>query len=192
MTRLFLVRHGPTHARAMVGWSDIPADLSDHAAIARLDAFLPEDALVVSSDLVRATATADAIQGARDRLPHDPALREINFGRWELRTFNEIEAEDPDHIRAYWETPGDVAAPEGESWHQTHNRVSGAVDRLIRAHPGRALVVVCHFGAILTQVQRAAGLDNTQAFAHRIDNLSVTEIAITPDGWQVGRINHIP
>jgi alpha-ribazole phosphatase len=36
MTRFWLVRHGPTHAKAMVGWSDLPADLSDTAALSRV------------------------------------------------------------------------------------------------------------------------------------------------------------
>lgn len=31
MTRIFWIRHGPTHANGMVGWSDLPADLSDSA-----------------------------------------------------------------------------------------------------------------------------------------------------------------
>ena len=125
MTRLWLVRHGPTHAKSMVGWSDLPADLSDTDAIARLRNYLPE-APVVSSDLIRATATADAI-GRNHRLPNDPALREINFGAWELRTFAEIEAEDHATIRAYWETPGHIAPPDGESWNAVRKRVDGAV-----------------------------------------------------------------
>ena len=56
MTRFHLVRHGPTHEKTFVGWRDVPADLSDHAAIARLHEGLPQDALVVSSDLIRAVA----------------------------------------------------------------------------------------------------------------------------------------
>ncbi|MEY8841169.1 histidine phosphatase family protein, partial [Cribrihabitans sp. XS_ASV171] len=36
MTRLHFVRHGPTHAKGMVGWSDLPADLSDTALLDRL------------------------------------------------------------------------------------------------------------------------------------------------------------
>lgn len=56
MTRLWLIRHGPTHAKGMVGWTDLPADLSDTAQIARLRAALP-DAPVVSSDLLRAVQT---------------------------------------------------------------------------------------------------------------------------------------
>lgn len=192
MTRLFLVRHGPTHAKGMVGWSDLPADLGDTATLARLAAYLPGDAVVVSSDLSRAAATADAIQGARLRLPHRPDLREINFGQWELRKFREIEAEDPALARAYWEHPGDVRPPGGESWNETRARVDAAIDDLTGQHPSGALVIVAHFGVILTQVQRALRLDANDAFAHRLDNLSVTEITRHPDRWDVGRINHLP
>lgn len=188
MTRLWLVRHGPTHAKSMVGWSDLPADLSDTAAIARLRDYLP-DAPVVSSDLIRASATADAL-ARRHRLPHDSALREINFGAWELRSFAQVEAEDPATIHAYWETPGHIAPPGGESWNAVRARVDTAIDSYLRA--GHAdLIVVAHFGMILTQVQRALGIGAYAAFGHKIDNLSVTDLHYDGD-WRVGRINHIP
>ncbi len=190
MTRLWLVRHGPTHARGMVGWTDLPADLSDHAALNRLSLALP-DAPVVSSDLVRATATADAIAAGRPRLPHEPGLREIHFGAWEMRLHAEIEANDPARIRAYWETPGDIAAPGGESWNMAQARISAAIDALLcEGFPD--LIVVCHFGAILTQVQRALAVSASDVFAHHIDNLSVTDLAWRAGTWQVGRINHKP
>ncbi len=192
MTSLYLVRHGPTHAKTMVGWSDLPADLSDTAAIKRLEEFLPNDAVVISSDLSRASATADAIQGSRPRLAHDRELREIHFGDWELKSWREIDATDPDRIRAYWDTPGDVRPPGGESWNEVSNRVSGAIDRLIAAHRNRNIIIVAHFGVILTQVQRAEQLTASQTFAHRIDNLSVTSIRIAPSPWSLNHINHNP
>lgn len=192
MTQLFLVRHGPTHAKTMVGWSDLPADLSDTAALDRLAAFLPDDALVISSDLIRASATADAILQNRTRLPHDPDLREIHFGDWELKSFRDIEAEDPTRIRAYWEHPGEVRPPRGESWNDVAARVDGAVDRLIAAHAPTNLVIVAHFGVILTQIQRAEQLSASEVFANRIDNLSVTSIKIDGAAWRVGQINHNP
>ncbi len=191
MTRFFWVRHGPTHARAMIGWTDLPADLSDLAALDRLRAHLPAGALTISSDLIRARATADAIS-AGPRLPHDPGLREIHFGAWEERTFAEIEAEAPDHIRAFWDQPGAVRAPQGEGWDDLTQRVWAATDRLTSAHPGADIVIVAHFGAILAAVQRALGIAAVEAFGHKIDNLSVTELALGPQGWQVGRINHRP
>jgi broad specificity phosphatase PhoE len=174
----------------MVGWSDLPADLSDTAALARLSALLPGGANVVSSDLSRAIETAHAIQDTRHRLPHDPALREIHFGAWELRTMAEVQ--DRDHIRAFWETPGDIRAPGGESWTGFCDRVNPAIDALITAHPGNDLVVVAHFGVIVSQIQRALDLPPRAAFSHKIDNLSVTRITRTPDGWTLDRINHLP
>ncbi|MGR3805377.1 histidine phosphatase family protein [Marinibacterium profundimaris] len=192
MTRLFLVRHAPTHAKGMVGWTDLPADLADTPALDRLSAHLPDDALVISSDLTRCVATADALQGDRRRLPHDHGLREIHFGDWELRRFDEIEAEDPDHITAFWREPGPVRPPGGESWHDMRARTDAAVDRLLAAHAGETLVIVAHFGMILGQLERALGVPTTEVFAQKIDNLSVTELEHHPAGWRVGQVNHRP
>lgn len=190
MSRFFWVRHGPTHAKAMVGWTDLPADLSDTAQLARLDAYLPQDALVISSDLIRARSTADAVTGARTRLPDDPRLREINFGAWEMADFDT--APQPDRLRAFWETPGDLAAPEGESWNMTSARVTAAASALRVAHPGRDIIAVAHMGAILTQVQTALGITAYEAFGHRIDNLSVTSLRHDGARWHAGAINHLP
>ncbi|MEM6587673.1 MAG: histidine phosphatase family protein [Pseudomonadota bacterium] len=190
MTRVFWVRHGPTHAKAMVGWSDIPADLTDTARIARLNAFLPTDAVVVSSDLIRATATADAIQGPRTRLPHDADLREIHFGDWEMQNFETIE--DQERLRAFWDEPGLVRAPGGDTWDEVVTRVDRGIARAMAAHPGADIIAVAHMGAILTQVQQAERISAYQAFAQKIDNLSVTELVHDSDGWRSVRINHCP
>lgn len=189
MSRLFLVRHGPTHAKTMVGWSDLPADLSDTAALARLEEHLPSDALVVSSDLSRAIHTADAIQGKRRRLPHVAGLREMHFGDWELKSYKDID--DQDHSRAFWETPGDIAAPNGESWNQLCQRVDTSIGQLLTAHPNKDLVVVAHFGVVITQIQKAMKVSAYQAFGHKIDNLSVTEVSLQGE-WGVNYINHLP
>ena len=190
MSRLFWVRHGPTHATGMVGWSDLPADLSDTARVARLSAHLPRDALVISSDLARARATADAIAGSRTRLRDDPDLREIHFGDWELQAFDSIA--DQDRLRAFWDRPGDVRPPGGESWHEISARVGQAVARMRAAHPGRDIIAVAHMGPILTQVQAARGISAYEAFGHRIDTLSVTDLLWQGQGWKPGRVNHRP
>lgn len=186
MSRLWLVRHGPTHAKTMVGWTDLAADLSDTAAIARLNAHLPQ-VPVISSDLARAVSTADALTG-RPRLPHDRDLREIHFGAWEMRGFAEIETESPEHIRAFWETPGDVRPPGGESWHDLSRRVTAALGRL--AHLPE-VIVVAHFGPIVAAIQMVAGLTPTEALVHRIDNLSVTRLDLGAAPL-VHRINFLP
>jgi len=191
MQRLYLVRHGPTHAKGMIGWTDLPADLSDKAALSRLDNHLPKNASVVSSDLVRTIHTGDAIVSSRKRLPHDANLREMHFGDWENRTFKEVSQDAPEHTRAFYEQPGHIAPPSGESWNDLSARVSTAVDvYLAKAH--QELIIVCHFGVILSQLQRATGHSAYDTFAQKIDNLSVTELIIEKGIWRAGAINHCP
>lgn len=179
MSRLWLVRHGPTHATGMVGWTDLPADLSDTAALARLSAALPA-APVVSSDLGRAIATADALQGARPRLPHDPRWREIHFGTWEGARAADL----PETAsRAFWN--GTAQAPDGEGWADLSARVLQAVSEV-----GSPLIVVAHFGAILAAAQAVARWTTAETLSHRIEPLSLTEIDL--NARTVVRINHRP
>lgn len=192
MTTWWWVRHGPTHSKALIGWTDLAADLSDLAALERLDDLLPKQALVVSSDLIRCVKTADAISQNRTRLPHAPEIRELNFGDWESRTFGEVSKSDPDTSRAYWADPGDVAPPNGESWNQTSARVSAYVDRLNQSHQGQNIVAVAHFGVILTQLQRAGRMTARSALSFKIDNLSVTRLEFLDPDWRVQSVNQIP
>lgn len=190
MSRVWWVRHGPTHERAFVGWRDVPADLSDSATLARLSAALPERAVLISSDLQRAVATADALAlPTRPRLTADRALREFDFGAWDGLTFPEVAARDPVLSRAFWEQPGQVAPPGGESWNDVEARVSARIDALAAEHD--EIIAVAHVGVIMTQLGRAFG-SAADALAREIDNLSVTELTRRGTGWQVATINHCP
>ncbi len=192
MTTWWWVRHGPTYEKAFVGWRDVPADLSDAAQIARLNAHLPDDALLVSSDLSRSIDTANAIAGARTRLPHAPDLREFNFGDWDGLTFDQVAARDPDLSRAYWETPGDITPPNGESWNAAASRITPFVQDMNNRHPDRHIIAVAHIGVIMTQIQMAGGLTPIKAISYKIDNLSVTRLQWESGAWETAAINHLP
>ena len=191
MRRLFLIRHGPTHQSVFTGWRDVPADLSDIAAVARMRDWLPDDAPIISSDLKRCVATADAIAGGRRRLPHDRALREFDFGEWDGLGFDVVGARDPILSRAFWDDPGDVTPPGGESWNQVTTRVTAAVQTHMTTHQGD-LIVVAHFGAILCQIAATTGQTPKQMIAQRIDPLSVSELRLDSNGWHLAVVNHIP
>lgn len=193
MTTWHWVRHAPTNAKAFVGWRDVPADLSDRAQIDRLRLHLPPSSLVVSSDLERARATADALCSPRHRrLPDDPHIREMNFGIWDGLHFEQVARRDPVLSRRYWEEPGDIEAPAGESWSAASDRVHAAVRRLNARHPDAEIIAVAHFGVILTQLQRALQISAYDTLAYKIDNFSVTRIDWAEDGAKVAHINHLP
>lgn len=187
MKRLWWVRHAPTHAKFMVGWNDIHADFSDHQAFRRLSSSLPIDAPIISSDLRRAVGTARKLSDERIVLTEDRDLREIHFGAWEGLTFDQANARDPSKLSAFWEQPGDSRAPQGESWNDLRKRVDAAADRLLlRQEPD--IIVVAHFGAILCQVQRAKRITASEAFAQKIDTLSVTCL-LYDEGWKHETVN---
>lgn len=191
MTVLHWVRHGPTHARTMIGWTDMPADLSDTARLARLSAFLPDAVPLLSSDLTRAVTTADALETPRrPRQPHRAALRELHFGDWEDRTFAEVTARHPARIAAFWKNPGPTLAPGGESWDILSARVGAVADDF--AARGQDAIIVAHFGAILTQIQRARGQGPAQAFAQPVEPLSVTRLRWDGRVWHAELVNHCP
>lgn len=183
------MRHGPTGAKGMCGWTDLAADLGDLAALDRLSHALPW-APVVTSDLSRAVATADSIAGGRPRLPPERNLREMHFGAWEMRTHLEVEAEDPTLARALWAEPGEVAPPGGESWNGLCARVVRTLDRLLASTP--ELIVVCHFGPILAALQRARGITALEVLGQRIEPLSLTVVARSEGAWTVEAVNHRP
>ncbi len=192
-TRFWWVRHGPTHAKAAIGWTDLPADLSDTAALARLNAYLPQKATVISSDLQRACKTADAIQNTRPRLANAHNLREMHFGTWEGLAFTKIANRDPEISRKFWENPGEIAAPNGESWDMLSARTSGVIDGLINTHGTKDIIVVAHFATILTALQRASNMSASAAFTFKIDNLSVTRLDYLHEAktWRVMGVNHL-
>lgn len=191
MTDWWWLRHGPTHEKTFVGWRDVPADLSDTAAIARLRAYLPANALLASSDLARAVATADAVAGPHHRrLAPTEDLREFNFGAWDGLTFDAVAARDPALSRAFWEAPGDVAAPGGESWNDVAARVSNWVAKINRQAPEH-VIAVAHIGVIMTQLQQALAISARETLAHPIDNLSLTRLIWDGQGWSAREINHL-
>ncbi len=194
ITRFWWVRHGPTHAKTAVGHLDLPADLSDTAALARLAAYLPDPAVIVSSDLQRASATADAIQGNRTRLPHSPTLREMDFGDWDGVPFDQVAKRDPELSRACWDTPGDVAPPNGEIWNELSARIQTRTTELAAEHAGKDIVIVAHFAVILSALQNASNIAATSAMRFKVDNLSVTQLEYlhSADSWRVIGVNHTP
>lgn len=191
MTRWWWVRHGPTHEKAFTGWRDVPADLSDLDKIARLNAYLPAGAVLVSSDLSRAISTADCLANGRERLPHAPELREFNFGVWDGMSFADVAARDPELSREFWENPGTVTPPEGESWDDVAARVAPFVAEIDRRFHGRDIIAVAHIGLILTQVGLAKGINAREALGQHIDNLSVTRICHGGEA-DIGPVNHVP
>jgi broad specificity phosphatase PhoE len=190
MTDWYWVRHGPTHEKTFVGWRNVAVDLSNTELINRIALFLPETAVVVSSDLRRSIETANALEHDRKRLSNEVGLREFNFGDWDGKHFSDVSKTDPILSRAYWDNPGDIKAPNGESWNMAAQRARTVVDRLSKKYD--QIIAVAHFGIILTQVQRALGASAYECLSQKIDNFSITHLQEKNGKWQLNYVNSLP
>jgi len=188
-TRIIAIRHGETawnvDARIQ-GQLDIPLNATGHWQARRLAQALAErDPIhaIYTSDLARARATAQAVSDALGvPLTAHAGLRERGFGRFEGKTFGEIEAAWPDEAWR-WRKRDPHWAPEGgESLLQVRERVARTVHRLAKRHGGEQIVLVVH-GGVLDQLYRVAtGLDLQAPRTWECANAAVNRLLWTPDG----------
>jgi alpha-ribazole phosphatase/probable phosphoglycerate mutase len=152
MSRLVLVRHAEpeeTSRGRCYGSLDVGLSTAGRGQAARLVRTLegvPFDA-VYASPRTRARETAAPLAAAREvEVIVDDDLRELDFGSFEGRTYDEIERSEPALFRAWMETPTAVRFPGGEGYTDLRVRVTRALDAIRRLH-GSALVVT-HGGVI--------------------------------------------
>lgn len=160
LSRVIVVRHGETEGESSIryhGITDVPLSDEGREQIRRLARSLPADGygLVVSSPLQRAVETAEIIApGAPVRI--EPAFSEIDFGRWEGLTAEEIEARDPE-LFGEWRARGtDFDFPEGEPRAAFRARVNAAIDALLDGEDlnGSTTLIAAHKGVLRTIVER--------------------------------------
>lgn len=76
------------------------------------------------------------------------ALREMDFGAFEGRSYDEIAALYPEIYQQWMERPTEVRFPGGETFSEMHSRVIAAVEDVRSRHEGERVALVTHGGVI--------------------------------------------
>jgi probable phosphoglycerate mutase len=191
-TTLILVRHGETaHTRDKKfsgrGGDDPGLNADGRAqvrAVADWLAPLAEEIdAVVTSPLRRTTETAEIIAERLGKtLDVEDGLAEAAFGSWDGLTFAEVREKYPDDLEA-WLGSLDVApGGAGDSFTAMDTRVRRARDRLIAAHPGKAVLAVSHVTPIKLLVKLALDAPLDVVYKMELAPASVTVISWFEDG----------
>lgn len=119
---------------------------------------LPTPLSIFCSPALRCTALADRLQQA---LPHTtletcPALAELNFGRWEGRSWDDIYATDAAGLDAWACDPVGYAAGGGESLAQLHTRVTTWLQAWLACDAPSHGLVITHGGPLKVLLACAA------------------------------------
>lgn len=188
-TRICFVRHGETDwnvERRIQGHLDIPLNHNGRAqalAVAYTAAHHRFNA-IYSSDLGRAMDTARAI-GEREGLEVRPlaGLRERNYGIFQGITAAEAGSRFPDAHAHYCNRDPDYAFESGESMLDLVQRVSAAIDWMVRHHAGQSICAVSHGGVLDIVYRKATGrpLQTPRDFA--IPNCALSWFRIDAHGW---------
>ena len=188
MTSVWLIRHTEPDA-ALHGrcYGSFDASLSqggrEHAAHLAERLTAEPLAAIYSSPRRRAIETAEGI-ATRHRLNviAAPGFRELDFGDFEGRTYDDIAATHPEIYRKWMETPTEVRFPNGESFAQMRVRVLDGYRILLARHRHQNVGIVGHGGVIRIILADALGIPDTNIFriAQRYGALNLIRY---PDGY---------
>lgn len=199
-TRLLLIRHGATEANELRpyilqgGSVDLPlSDLGRRQAEAAAGFLAREDlAAVYASPMIRAVATAEAIASRHGLAPVTrPGLREVDVGRWERMTWDDIARDYPAEHAAFYAHPGYAPYLGGESYADVAARVRPEFAEICVAHPGETVAVVAHNVVNRAFLASVLGLDMNRARELVQTNCCVNVLRFDPASGKtvVGSLN---
>jgi broad specificity phosphatase PhoE len=201
-TSFWLIRHAlvAESARAFLyGVMDVPLcepTLLEQAPMYRsLAERLPRSADWLVTPLSRTRRTAETIFAhgyPRAELGVEPGLIEQSLGEWQGLPHDELPGKLVHPAHAFWPLAGHEKPPGGESMAEVTTRVGAAMERLAETRAGRDVVIVSHGGAIRGAIAHALGIGPDNALHMSIQNLSLSRLQRSSDGWRVQCVNALP
>lgn len=187
-TRIIAVRHGETAWNVdtrIQGHLDIALNTTGVLQAGRVAQALADEPVdaIYASDLLRAWQTACAIAHACRCTPTpERQLRERAFGRFEGKTFAELEQHWPEDSRRWRQRDPDWEPPGGESLIALRQRIVGAVTELASRHLGGQIVLVAHGGVMDVLYRLATGQELQAPRTWLLGNTAINRLLWTPEG----------
>jgi len=164
-TRVFLVRHGATVLTAedrFAGATNVQLSDEGREQVRRLAIRLKKEAIgaIYASPLDRTVETARILaEPHKMEIQTRDGLREISHGRWEEMTRREVDEKYPEEADAWEKDPYTFAPLGGESGLAVTARALPALIEIVRAHPGKNILIVSHKATIRLLLSSLLGFD---------------------------------
>jgi len=157
LTKILLVRHGHVEGikpERFRGRADLPLTdrgFAEAEAVARRIASTWQPVKVYTSPMQRCAETGRGIAKACGiESEAIDQLNDIDYGAWQLRSYDEAEKANPELFAAWFATPHLVRFPNGESLQDMVARTADALRLVLNRHVEDTVVLVGH-----TSVNRA-------------------------------------
>jgi len=182
---LYLIRHTtPDVAKGICyGQTDLPLAESFDEELERLKAHLPATFdKVYSSPLRRCATLANQLSG---QPIFDGRLKEMDFGDWEMKAWNDIPKEQIDPWMADFTN---VGVPGGESFGQVIGRCLAALEDIVESG-GEQVAIVSHAGVIRALLGHFLSMDPKHYFRMQVDYGGVSRVKVNGPYYTVQYIN---
>ncbi len=193
---LFLIRHTEVEGAAgrCIGQSDVRLSEKGkqemQSLLERLKPIAPTR--LISSDLSRCLVLAERLGEALSiEVEVTHAWREMSFGAWENRTWDEIHASDGAHYEAWAKDFVTIAPPEGESFRNLQSRIEAELNALVESKV-ETVMVITHAGAIRAAVSCAIGLPLERAFSIHLNYGAQVHLNRNGELWTLQNLNNTP
>ncbi|MEA5113112.1 MAG: alpha-ribazole phosphatase [Geobacteraceae bacterium] len=193
-TRIYLVRHGEIAGSGVFrynGQTDVPLTqqgLDQYHLLAERLSDKPVSACY-TSDLSRCVRGARILCGRWGLEPVlKKELRELSFGTWEGKTWNELAEGFPEEWQARMNDLVGYRVPGGENLCDLHSRLIPEVERIIGRHQGEEVLVVGHGGSNRVILLSALGAPLSSMFRIEQDYGCLNIIDYYADGHPVVKL----
>jgi broad specificity phosphatase PhoE len=196
MALVILVRHGQTDENVsgrISGQGPVPLNArgQEQARLAA-EVLAPLGIThIFSSPLVRARQTAEFLaERLQKSIEEIPDLREVGYGDWEGKTFNEMRTHPVAH--QVFHDPIKATFPNGESLLEVQQRGIRVIEWVRNTYPQGIVTVVSHGDVIRTALAHYLGMPFNEYRRLDLDNGAISVLELF-DGWiRVKALNFVP
>jgi len=184
--KLYFLRHGDTGLQGRyIGSYDVP--LSDRGLVqaCKTGVLLQEKGVtkIVCSPMLRCRQTLEQLS-LSCTCEFNELLREIDFGRWEGKTFSEIVQIDKNLVDSWVTESEDFSFPSGESLLAFSKRVACFKDQL-EAMVEDKILVIAHGGVIRHLICLLLGLESDKYLVFDVKPGCFSSISLFAEGGGV-------
>ena len=184
--KIYLIRHGQTDWNIqgkIQGSHDIPLNETgrEQARLLAIGMASRPVRKIFSSTLKRAVETARMIGESQSvDIYLAPGLMEVEFGKWEGMTWDEIKEQYPAEYERWNLNPVDVAPPGGETQADVLKRVASSIEAVMGMTDKREDIAIVTHGATMAYIVAYLMRNHPEESEIIVENASITTINYNP------------
>ncbi|MBE8728054.1 alpha-ribazole phosphatase [Flavobacterium hungaricum] len=176
---IYLIRHTETVCEKGICYGQTDVNIAEpfEEVFKNILSQLPSEAVLFSSPLKRCVLLADYIKNniKIDSYQKDRRLMEMNFGDWEMVSWNEIPQEQ---LNPWMEDFVNIKVSNGESFTELHERTKSFLNEKTSKDVLQPIIIVAHAGIIRSILCHQTSLPLKDAFQNNVDFGEVIRIEV--------------